>query len=63
MEQKVYVSLSTALALKSLGSGQITLSTLLIKPNIRFHSPTANAATQFLYKLTPLSPLSQVIRT
>ena len=40
-------------AFESLYSGQFTLSTQLMKPNYLVIPPT-NAATQFLYKLTPL---------
>ena len=40
-------SLSTALALDSLCSAQITPSTLLIKLNIRFHSPVNGAPHAF----------------
>ena len=42
------VTLETS-AVESLYGGQITLSTLLIKPSSRFHSPTDTAP----YKLTP----------
>ena len=35
------------LALESLYGGQITLSNMLIKPNIRFHFPPPDAAPLF----------------
>lgn len=42
-----FFSIRPLLAFKSLLGGQITLSTLLTKPNIHFYSPT-NTAPQFL---------------